>query len=151
MTYFEPDFEDIRIPHYRLMKILHSTNRGRVDADIAWWVDRIRKNGVPQCVWMGSILASAMDLLWKSFRSWRSPPNYARSNYPINLDIAVGRWVESLLAVKNEYFNKLREIAESNPELIWDVLEPVGGAEATPIPLSPCEPTQKMEEDPIEE
>lgn len=149
--YIEPNFEERRIPHYRLMKILHSTKRGSFVADIEWWVGRIRNNGVPQCIWMGSILASAMDLLWKSFRVWRSPPNYAFANYPPTLHEAVRMWMESLLAVKNQYFNELNKLADSCPELIWDHLEPVGGAPATPIPLSNCEPTQIMEEDDIEE
>jgi len=136
MKYLEP--KGRKIPHYRIMKIWHSSKRSTIEADITWWKNRILTNGVPQCIWMGEVLASSIDLLWKSFGHYRSPPHWVRGKMPSTLEEAVQNWCECLLATKNTYFRELDEIARTNPDVVWTVPEPVprGGAKATSVSSS---------------
>lgn len=111
------------VPHYRLMKIWHSCKRARFDADVVWWMDRMRTNGVPQCIWMAEIAATSVELLWKSFGNYRGFPGFKKEDS--TLESVVTIWVEHLLTVKHLYYRELDNIARTNPEVVWSVLEPV--------------------------
>lgn len=153
--YMPPNFLDgnSKVPHYRLMKILHSMSRATIEADITWWTNRLRVQGIPQTVWMGSILASAQDLLWKSFSIWQSGPAFTPQKRPENLVTAVRRWCECVLNVKTRYFGELRKLAEYEPDLVWSKLEGVptitAPAQAGKTPSSDEVPPTLPIEDPI--
>ena len=76
--YHPPNFvsTECKVPHYRLMKILYSMRQTTLEGDGVWWANRLRVKGVPQAAWMGSVMASAQDLLWRSFQIWVSCPSF---------------------------------------------------------------------------
>lgn len=113
MRYFAPRGKVV--PHYRLMKIWHSTKRSTMEADITWWKNRIFTNKVPQCIWMGEILASSVDLLWKGFGHYVNIPKLKKTD---SFDDVVQKWVETILKIKNTYFRELDEIARTNPDVV---------------------------------
>lgn len=130
--YHPPNFVsgESKVPHYRLLKILNSMNKQTLEADALWWANRLRVKGVPGAAWMGAILASAMDLLWRAFTVWRSAPSFVHKK--LNLSLAEGckQWVQSLLDIKNQYYCELRKLAELEPELVWTKLEPISAYRA---------------------
>lgn len=113
--------------HYRVMKIWKSCNRVTFEADLIWWMNRLRTNGVPQCIWMSEIVATSQHTLWVSFGHFRTLPRFKKDD---NLETVVTGWLECVLACKNQYFHELDEIARDYPEIV------VGGAQATPVPSS---------------
>lgn len=110
------------VPHYRIMKIWHSTKRSTIEADITWWKNRILTNKVPQCIWMGEIMASSVDLLWKGFGHYVNIPKLKKDE---SLDEVVQKWVETILKIKNTYFRELDEIARTNPDVVFTAPQPI--------------------------
>lgn len=105
-----------KVPHYRIMKIWHSTKRSTIEGDITWWKNRILTNGVPQCIWMGEIMASSVDLLWTGFGHYVNVPKLRKED---TLELVITKWVECLLKIKNTYFRELDEIARTNPDVVF--------------------------------
>lgn len=125
--YHPPNFlsSESKVPHYRLMKIWQSMHSSTITADSVWWMNRLLVKGVPQAAWMGAILASAQDLLWKSFDIWVSCPSFVHSKAPLTLAQGCLQWCQCLMNIKQKYMRALQHYAELDPQLIWTNLEPV--------------------------
>ena len=142
MKYLEP--KGRKIPHYRLMKIFHSMKRASMESDVAWWHERIKLKGVPQCFWMAEIVASATDLLWRGFGHYVPMPNLDKKND--QMEDVIRKWCECMLKIKHMWFGALEEIARSCPEVVWTVMEPMETRTAAPVSSSFSTATQMLNE-----
>jgi len=136
MKYFAPSGN--KLGHYKIMKIWNTGTRATIEADIQWWINRLRIKGVPQCDWMGNLMGWSTDLVWRTWNVWVSPPCFITGSLPASLDEAVRKWCECLLAQKNAWFRELHKTYINYPDLFFDQPIPVnGGAQATTVPSLP--------------
>lgn len=114
--------------YYKIQKIWHGTKRSTFEADVVWWMNRLRTNGVPQCIWMSEILATSMHLLWSGFGHYNYMSRFKKGD---TLQDVVQKWLECLLKCKNQYWDEIDKIARDYPEVVIQAART-----ATPVPSS---------------